>query len=227
MGFFDFFRNTSSTKSKSSSNKSSLPVLTIDEQKEILADVEKEIYNSSEEVSRDVWHFFGGIGHSCSAETECEGSRGIINNLKKKQALRLICKGNYEEKDLVRIVVTENISVGWAFTKDSFCLGGNWSIVYRGNLIVPYENIVDVSFNPIRDEFTITYNVYDENVEESIMVNEEYRRYAGDSSSGYEDKGNGKKSISLRNNPSTLSAASGKDFKILCNYLQALMNFYK
>ncbi len=226
MGFFDFFRNTSSSKSKSSSNKSSLPILTINEQKEMLADVEKEIYGYSEEVSFDVWHFFGGIGHSCSAETECEGSRGIINNLKKKQALRLICKGNYEEKDLVRIVVTENISVGWAFTKDSFCLGGKWSIVYRGNLIVPYEKIVDVSFNPIRDEFTITYNVYDENVEENIMVNEEYKNYAGDSSSGYEDKGNGKKSISLRSQ-SDLTPAYGKDFKILCNYLQALMNFYK
>lgn len=225
MGFFDFFRNVVSSTDKSSSNKSSLPVLTIDEQKEILADVEKEIYSYGE-VSRDVWHFFGGVGHSCSAETECEGSRGIINNLKKKQALRLVCKGNYEEKDLVRIVVTENISVGWAFTKDSFCLGGKWSIVYRGNLIVPYEKIVDVSFNPIRDEFTITYNVYDENVEESIMVNEEYRRYAGDSSSGYEDKGNGKKSISLRSIGAELPAYD-KDFKILCNYLQALMNFYK
>ena len=138
--------------------------------------------------------------------------RDIINNLKKKQALHLICKGNYEEKDLVRIVVTENISVGWAFTKDSFCLGGKWSIVYNGNLIIPYEKIVDVSFYPIRDEFTITYNAYDENVEENIMINEEYRTYAGDSSSGYKDKGNGKKSISIRSR-SELSPSSGKNFR--------------
>ena len=171
--------------------------------------------------------FFGGIHHSCSAETEGEGSQGIISNLKKKQALRLICQDHYTEKDLVRIVVTKNISVGWAFTKDSFCLGGKWSIVYRGNLIVPYKSIVDVSFNPIRDESVITYNIYDDNVEENIIANEEYINYVGDPSSGYEDKGNGKKSISLRNNRSALVSVSGKDFKILCNYLQAVMNFYK
>ena len=58
MGFFDFFRNIVSSTNKSSSNKSSSPILTIDELKELLADVEKEIYNHYEEVSRDVWHFF-------------------------------------------------------------------------------------------------------------------------------------------------------------------------
>lgn len=221
MGIFDFFRSKKDDKNVASLRKNSLPALTIEEQKEILADVEKEIYSYDEEVSQDVWHLFGkGWSHS-GVDTE-----NILTSLKKKQALRLICRDFYTENDLVRIVVTENISAGWAFTKDSFCLGGRWSIVYRGNLIVPYEKIIDVSFNPLRDEFTITYNIYDENVEENLSVNEEYAKYAGNSDSGYEDKGNGKKSISIRDR-AELAPAYGKDFKILCNYLQAVMNFYK
>ncbi|MBQ9442353.1 MAG: hypothetical protein IJU55_05020 [Selenomonadaceae bacterium] len=226
MGIFDFFGSKKDDGNVASLRKNTLPAFTIEEQKEILADVEKEIYGYGEEVSHDVWHFFGGVGHSCSAETECEGSQGFISNLKKKQALRLICRDIYTENDLVRIVVTKNISAGWAFTKDSFCLGGRWSIVYGGNLIIPYGKIMDASFNPLRDEFSITYNIYDENVEENLSINEEYAEYADSSDSGYKDMGNGKKSISIRSR-SELAPAQGKDFKILCNYLQAVMNFYK
>lgn len=68
---------------------------------------------------------------------------GELSSTKKKLALRLICQGHYQEKDLVHIRVADDLSGGFALTKDSVCFGGNF-----GNIIVPYKDI-DVTDAPI------------------------------------------------------------------------------
>lgn len=68
---------------------------------------------------------------------------GELSSSKKKLALRLICQGAYQEKDLIHIRVADDLSAGFALTRDSICFGGNF-----GNIIVPYQEI-DASTAPI------------------------------------------------------------------------------
>ena len=43
----------------------------------------------------------------------------------KKMFLKMVCDGKYSEEDLIFIRVVEDFSSGFAFTKDSFCIGGD------------------------------------------------------------------------------------------------------
>lgn len=96
-----------------------------------------EIFNSvftawHPKNEKDIWEFAYGN------EELTEG--------KKKIALRLICKNKYNESDLVHLKITDDMSAGWALTKDSVCFGGRF-----GNLIVKYKDIdaEDSDFKPI------------------------------------------------------------------------------
>lgn len=40
----------------------------------------------------------------------------------KALALSLICDDKYTEEDLIQLRISENMTIGWAFTKDSFCI---------------------------------------------------------------------------------------------------------
>ena len=55
---------------------------------------------------------------------------------KKNIMLKILCKGKYSPDDIVYLRIAKDLSAGWAFTKDSFCIGGS-----IGNEIIPYENI--------------------------------------------------------------------------------------
>ena len=55
---------------------------------------------------------------------------------KKNIMLKILCNGKYSPDDIVYLRITQNLSAGWAFTKESFCIGGS-----IGNEIIPYENI--------------------------------------------------------------------------------------
>ena len=76
-----------------------------------------------------------------------------INDREKAFALGLICHGRYSESDCVRIGVTRRDEsyygkqmtadrfLGFALTKDSFCMKGLW----LADCIIPYGNIKEVN----------------------------------------------------------------------------------
>ena len=70
---------------------------------------------------------------------EKEHFSGEFNTTQKTIALNLICKGKYKENDLIFIRVSSDFKAGWAFTKDSFCFGGN-----IGSGLILYNNIESV-----------------------------------------------------------------------------------
>ena len=43
--------------------------------------------------------------------------------------MKMVCNGEYEESDLIHLCATEDFTAGWAFTKDSFCVGGEISLM--------------------------------------------------------------------------------------------------
>ena len=57
----------------------------------------------------------------------------------KNLALSFICDNNYSESDLLQLRIREDMTEGWAFTNDSFCIKASAS---EGTVIIPYESIV-------------------------------------------------------------------------------------
>ncbi len=108
----------------------------------------------------------------------CEVMSHYCRNLDSQQkelALKNICQGKYEEKDLVYIRTDYELSSGWAFTKDSFCYGGN-----LGRGIIPYEDMVDVSFKCLsfRDAY-LTISCKDGSVHRWDNTKEGYKLISG------------------------------------------------
>ena len=62
-----------------------------------------------------------------------------LNAAQKSMALRLICKGKYKENELLRIAFRDDLSFGWALTRDSFCVGGTGE-----NVIIKYSEITKI-----------------------------------------------------------------------------------
>lgn len=76
---------------------------------------------------RKVWSIFDRNGNIWSKEP---------TTAQKRMFLKMVCDGAYEESDLIHLCALEDFSAGWAFTKDSFCVGGEISLiktVYVGN----------------------------------------------------------------------------------------------
>lgn len=61
---------------------------------------------------------------------------------KKNIILKILCNGKYYPDDIIYLRITNDFSAGWAFTKDSFCIGGS-----IGNEIIPYESIKDINID--------------------------------------------------------------------------------
>ena len=69
---------------------------------------------------------------------------------KKDTALLMLCKGRYTEDEIIHLRVSDDLSRGWAFTRDSFCLvdpnaGAGGAI----SAIIPYEQL---SATPVIDK---------------------------------------------------------------------------
>lgn len=154
-------KNSSSNITTNSVPKITTPpkpkFLPIHELKRILADSYfpplLPIIHHKEKDYGDLWHIRGDQFHFIDERFKKIGDRD------KEIALRLICKGRYNENDLVRIGViildinsrafrlyakkTDDKFWGFALTKDSLCLKGLY-IFSRENFIIPYGNIKEV-----------------------------------------------------------------------------------
>ena len=88
-----------------------------------------------------------------------------INDREKAFALELICQGRYSESDCIRIgVIRKEKSslggqseadrfLGFALTKDSFCMKGLW----LADCIIPYGNIKEVTDNDVFNSKEIVF----------------------------------------------------------------------
>lgn len=64
----------------------------------------------------------------------------------KNIAIQIITQGKYTEKDIIYIRLAKDLSEGFAFTKDSFCVYGN-----PENSIIYYDSITDIKKNNFSD----------------------------------------------------------------------------
>jgi len=69
---------------------------------------------------RKVWSIFDRDGNILDKEPTAA---------QKRMFLKMVCNGEYEESDLIHLCATEDFTAGWAFTKDSFCVGGEISLM--------------------------------------------------------------------------------------------------
>lgn len=73
----------------------------------------------------------------CLGGSSGERASTDLTQEQKALALSLICDNKYTEEDLIQLRISENMTKGWAFTKDSFCiLDPNYADV----IITPYES---------------------------------------------------------------------------------------
>ena len=110
-------------------------------------EVFNSIFTSWKPKNNSIWEVTNIYGTDCGEK---------LTAGKKKIALRLICKNHYTEKDLVHIKVIDDLSAGYALTKDSICFGGNF-----GNIIIRYcEFSQSSNVEPIelRKEFKSTFS---------------------------------------------------------------------
>ena len=70
-----------------------------------------------------------------------------LTAIQKKMFLKKVCDGKYTENDLIFIRAVEDFSSGFAFTKDSFCIGGDL-VDYQTSSFktVPYKEITAIEF---------------------------------------------------------------------------------
>lgn len=70
---------------------------------------------------------------------------------KKDTALLMLCKGRYTEDEIIHLRVSDDLSRGWAFTRDSFCLVDPNEAQGGGavSAIIPYDQLSKV---PMVDE---------------------------------------------------------------------------
>lgn len=61
-----------------------------------------------------------------------------LTDEQKNMAMTYICGGKYTENELLQMRFTSDMTFGWAFTNDSFCIGRNGTIS-----VVPYEAVKD------------------------------------------------------------------------------------
>ena len=83
-----------------------------------------------------------GTSQVDSSATFLMGKSTDLTEDQKLMALTMICGGKYTEDDLIFMQLEENMSSGWAFTRESFC------IVAEGNIadIIPYESLAFEDF---------------------------------------------------------------------------------
>ncbi|MBR0290199.1 MAG: hypothetical protein IJQ82_14575 [Selenomonadaceae bacterium] len=80
----------------------------------------KELRDTFEVIfgTRDIWAIVGGRGKSGKVSTD------KLTLAEKKTLIQLVCGIEYNEDDIIHLRAMKNLSAGWAFTKDAFCVDG-------------------------------------------------------------------------------------------------------
>ncbi|MBR4903171.1 MAG: hypothetical protein IKZ53_00700 [Selenomonadaceae bacterium] len=75
-----------------------------------------------------------------------------LTPVQKKMFLKMVCDNKYTEDDLIFIRVVDDFSSGFAFTKDSFCYGGDLLKNFEGEGIILYREINSVEFSRSKEK---------------------------------------------------------------------------
>lgn len=91
---------------------------------------------------------------------ELSDSKLPFDESQKSIALQLVTQGKYNENDVIFIRVKDDLSEGFALTKDSFCVYGD-----VGNKIIYYDSLMDIKkvYESDLDFFTILEISYGNN----------------------------------------------------------------
>ena len=75
--------------------------------------------------------------------------------VQKKMFLKMICGGEYSERDLIYLQADQGFTRGWAFTTDSFCLGGKFELTSG---MYHCKKIFYKDFQEMWNDYTIVEN---------------------------------------------------------------------
>lgn len=81
--------------------------------------------------TRDIWQILARNGSP---------SNKSLSDLEKKIFIKYVCNGNYKEEDLIHIFVYDDMSAGWAFTTDAFCVAGIIQKYFNG---ISFSGMID------------------------------------------------------------------------------------
>lgn len=105
-----------------------------------------------------------------------------LTRVQKKMFLKQVCGGKYSEEDLIFIRVVDDFSSGFAFTKDSFCIGGDLLDFQTHKFpIVMYNEITAIELGGYSSDWAekkapyihIRFKTSQSDYEESIFFNYE------------------------------------------------------
>lgn len=132
----------------------STPVVTVDNdtiantQKNELLDIKNMIWGS-----KNIWQVVAHSGKPSKKE---------LTNIQKKIYLNFVCNGKYTEDDIIHIYVVDDMSAGWAFTIDSFCVAGTIKDYFTASMLLGkgktsllyYKDITDIEIDHSSAEMT-------------------------------------------------------------------------
>ena len=87
-----------------------------------------------------------------------------LSKTEKSAALRMVCRGKYQENQIAYMQVTKDLSKGFAFSIDAFCTGGA-----VGSYWIKYNNIESVSTFPKGGELRMRLKDYKIEIEPGIF----------------------------------------------------------
>lgn len=107
---------------------------------EQLKDLYKANFSNRETEGYDTWELVNDNGRTVTKE---------LNAAQKNVILRMLCKNQYTEEEIVHVCINDDFSEGWAFTKNSF----GFFIQGVGTVIIPYKDFISIRFGcPIYSE---------------------------------------------------------------------------
>ncbi len=151
------FENVELPWNKTTPNTTSTtPIVTVDNDtiinthKKELLDIKNMIWGS-----KNIWQVVAHSGKPSKKE---------LTNVQKKIYLNFVCNGKYTEDDIIHIYVVDDMSAGWAFTIDSFCVAGTIKDYFTSSMLLLldkgktnllyYKDIIDIKIDHSSAEMT-------------------------------------------------------------------------
>ena len=114
--------------------------------KQELMEIKESLWGTS-----DIWQVVAHNGKPSNKQ---------LTSVQKKIYINFVCNGAYNEEDIVHIYVVDDMSAGWAFTTDGFCVAGTIKEYFADGFIskvvdsLPYKDICQIKIDTDRPQET-------------------------------------------------------------------------
>lgn len=114
--------------------------------KQELMEIKESIWGTS-----DIWQVVAHSGKPSNKQ---------LTNVQKKIYINFVCNGAYSEEDIIHIYVVDDMSAGWAFTTDGFCVAGTIKEYFCGTIgskqidCLPYKDINKIEIDTDKPQET-------------------------------------------------------------------------